>query len=118
MHIRDLVVSVRSEIAIRIGIRDTQIVWAARCNRMDRVRVLANQVGAVEASRQLIVNNRAAEVEVRLALLIRRPVLSERIARVQRFILELEFHLAVECSDAGTLNYIRIDGLAAEPAPL
>ena len=81
---------------------------------MHRADIFTQDMVAVDICRQSVADDWPAEIEIRLPLLVRRFVRSERISRVQRFILELKSKIAVERADARALNDVGVHGLPAE----
>src|SRR5262245_23135874 len=71
---------------------------------MNRIDVLCFVLTATKARAQPAGDNGTANIEVELALLVRRLVAGERISRVERFILEKELPVSVKRADAAAVD--------------
>src|SRR5262245_58916692 len=74
---------------------------------VDRIDVLCLVLTAAEGCGQPSGNDRTADIEVDLALLVRRFVVRKRISRVERFILEQELPISVKRTDAAAVHDLR-----------
>src|SRR6476646_8434204 len=82
---------------------------------MNGAHVLALGLIPVQAHREPVSDYGTTEAEIELTFLVRRFVVCEGIARIERCVFELDSGFSMKRSDASTLNSFRTGCLAAIP---